>query len=144
MKLSIIIPIYRTQDTLERCLESVLKQSFTDYEIILVDDESPDDCPWICDKYAKNYPNVKVIHKKNGGLSDARNAGIKLSKGEYITFIDSDDAIQEDTLLLLMTELEKYPHTDILEYPISENRYAEFRSIYEKKTAELNKLKNVI
>lgn len=53
MKLSIIIPIYRTQDTLERCLESVLKQSFTDYEIILVDDESPDDCPWICDKYAK-------------------------------------------------------------------------------------------
>lgn len=122
MKLSIIIPIYRTQDTLERCLESVLKQSFTDYEIILVDDESPDDCPWICDKYAKNYPNVKVIHKKNGGLSDARNAGIKLSKGEYITFIDSDDAIQEDTLLLLMTELEKYPHTDILEYPIFERK----------------------
>ena len=120
MKLSIIIPVYRTQDTLERCLESVLSQSFTDYEIILVDDESPDDCPLLCDEYAKKHPNIKVIHKKNGGLSDARNAGIKIAMSEYITFIDSDDAIQDNTLQLLMDELKKHPYIDILEYPILE------------------------
>ena len=90
MKLSIIIPVYRTQDTLARCIQSILVQSFTDYEIILVDDESPDACPNICDDYAVKDKRIKVIHKPNGGLSDARNTGIKQAKGEYITFIDSD------------------------------------------------------
>lgn len=120
MKLSIIIPVYRTQATLSRCLESILCQSFTDYEMILVDDESPDDCPHLCDKYAESYKNIQVIHKENGGLSDARNAGIEQAKGEYITFVDSDDALQEDTLNILMEELEKHPEVDILEYPIKE------------------------
>lgn len=120
MKLSIIIPVYRTQDTLKRCIESILQQSFTDYEIILVDDESPDQCPQICDEYAKKNKHISVIHKENGGLSDARNAGIKLSKGEYITFIDSDDAIDCNTLHSLMNEIDKHPETDVLEYPIIE------------------------
>lgn len=120
MKLSIIIPVYRTQDTLKRCLDSVLIQSFTDYEILLVDDESPDGSPQLCDEYAQKDARIKVIHKKNGGLSDARNVGIAQAKGEYITFIDSDDAITKDTLQLLVAELQKYPQTDILEYPIME------------------------
>lgn len=120
MKLSIIIPVYRTQDTLKRCLDSVLIQSFTDYEILLVDDESPDGSPQLCDEYAQKDARIKVIHKKNGGLSDARNVGIAQAKGEYITFIDSDDAITKDTLQLLVSELQKYPQTDILEYPIME------------------------
>lgn len=120
MKLSIIIPVYRTPDTLSRCLDSILRQSFTDYEIILVDDGSPDECPHLCDEYAASNKNIQVIHKKNGGLSDARNAGIERAQGKYITFIDSDDAIQEDTLIVLMEELEKYPDIDILEYPIKE------------------------
>lgn len=120
MKLSIIIPVYSTQNTLKRCLNSVLSQSFTDYEIILVDDESPDDSPQLCDEYAQKNKRIQVIHKKNGGLSDARNAGIAQAKGEYITFIDSDDAIIKDTLQLLMTELQQYPQIDILEYPIME------------------------
>lgn len=120
MKLSIIIPIYKTQDTLDRCLNSILSQSFTDYEMILVDDGSPDNCPCICDKYAEINHNIIVIHKENGGLSDARNMGIKQAKGEYITFIDSDDAIKEHTLQLLMDELEQHPNIDILEYPIME------------------------
>lgn len=120
MKLSIIIPIYRTQDTLARCIDSILLQSFTDYEIILVDDESPDKCPILCDNYAEKNNNIKVIHKKNGGLSDARNAGIEKAKGEYITFIDSDDAMQEGSLLPLMKELDQHPDVDILEYPIWE------------------------
>lgn len=120
MKLSIIIPVYFTQNTLERCLESVLQQSFTDYEIILVDDGSPDACPLLCDEYAAQNTKIQVIHQKNGGLSDARNAGIAQAKGEYITFIDSDDAIQESTLQVLMEELAKYPDVEILEYPIQE------------------------
>ena len=120
MKLSIIIPVYRTPDTLSRCLDSILRQSFTDYEIILVDDGSPDECPYLCDEYAASNKNIQVIHKKNGGLSDARNAGIERAQGEYITFIDSDDAIREETLIVLMEELEKYPDIDILEYPIKE------------------------
>ena len=84
MKLSIIIPVYKTQDTLDRCLQSVLQQSFTDYEIILVDDESPDDCPKLCDEYTQKDEKIQVFHKKNGGLSDARNFGIRQAKGEYI------------------------------------------------------------
>lgn len=120
MKLSIIIPVYRTQNTLKRCLDSVLSQSFTDYEIILVDDESPDCSPQLCDEYAQKDYRIKVIHKRNGGLSDSRNTGISLAKGEYITFIDSDDAIDNDTLQLLMNEIQKYPETDVLEYPIME------------------------
>lgn len=120
MKLSIIIPVYRTQNTLDRCLKSVLSQSFTDYEIILVDDESPDNCPLLCDQYAQQHQQIKVIHKKNGGLSDARNVGIQQATGEYVTFIDSDDAIQEKTLELLMNELNSFPYVDILEYPILE------------------------
>lgn len=120
MTLSIIIPVYKVQDTLERCIQSVLNQSFADYEIILVDDGSPDECPHICDEYTKRDTRISVIHKANGGLSDARNAGIKKAKGEYITFIDSDDAIEKDTLRLLMQELTAHPHIDILEYPVKE------------------------
>lgn len=109
MKLSIIIPVYKTQDTLDRCLQSVLQQSFTDYEIILVDDESPDDCPKLCDEYTQKDEKIQVFHKKNGGLSDARNFGIRQAKGEYITFIDSDDAIVPNTLQHIMDELTAYP-----------------------------------
>lgn len=120
MKLSIIIPIYQTQDTLGRCVESILQQSFTDYEIILVDDGSTDKCSLLCDQYAQKYNNTTTIHKENGGLSDARNVGIRQAKGEYITFIDSDDAIKTDTLQALMEEIDKHPETDVLEYPILE------------------------
>ena len=120
MKLSIIIPVYQVQDTLDRCIESILPQSFTDYEIILVDDGSTDECPILCDNYAQKDHRISVIHKQNGGLSDARNAGIRQAKGEYITFIDSDDAIQEDTLQPLIEELLKHPDIDVIEYPIKE------------------------
>lgn len=120
MKLSIIIPIYQAQDTLDRCIKSILLQSFTDYEIILVDDGSTDECPLLCDEYARKDYRISVIHKQNGGLSDARNAGIKQAKGEYITFIDSDDAIQENTLQPLIDELIMYSYIDVIEYPVKE------------------------
>lgn len=92
-KISIIVPIYKVEPYLRRCVDSILNQTFTDFECILVDDGSPDNCPQICDEYAKKDTRIKVIHKANGGLSDARNAGIDIAQGEYLGFVDSDDWI---------------------------------------------------
>lgn len=97
MLFSIIIPIYKVQDYLEKCVDSVCGQTYNDIEIILVDDGSPDNCPAICDEYAKKDSRIKVIHKENGGLSDARNSGLEIATGEYIFFVDSDDYIEADT-----------------------------------------------
>lgn len=94
--ISVILPIYNVEKYIDRCLNSVLRQTYTNIEIILVDDGSTDNCQKICDEYAKNDNRIKVIHKKNGGLSDARNAGIKIAKGKYITLIDSDDYVEND------------------------------------------------
>lgn len=88
---SVIIPVYNVEKYLHECVESVLAQTFKNIEIILVDDGSPDNCPKICDEYEKKNQCVKVIHKKNGGLSDARNYGINVAEGEYLLFLDSDD-----------------------------------------------------
>lgn len=88
---SIIIPIYNVEKYLHQCVESVLGQTFSDIEVILVDDGSPDSCPGICDDFARADSRVKVIHKKNGGLSDARNHGIRAAGGKYLLFLDSDD-----------------------------------------------------
>ena len=86
---SIIVPIYNRELILEKCVDSILNQTYKKLEIILVDDGSPDNCPKICDDYAKKDERIKVIHKKNGGLSSARNAGLEIAKGDYISFIDS-------------------------------------------------------
>ena len=117
-KLSIIIPVYKVKDTLDRCVDSIMKQDYTPMEVILVDDGSPDEWPRICDKWAAGDSRIKVIHKSNGGLSDARNAGIDNARGEYITFVDSDDYLDEGTLSILMRTMESCPETDLLEYPV--------------------------
>ncbi len=91
--ISIIVPVYKVEKYLAKCVDSIIVQTYENIEIILVDDGSPDKCPEICDKYAENDSRIKVLHKKNGGLSDARNEGIKIAKGEYIGFVDSDDYI---------------------------------------------------
>ena len=91
--LSIVIPVYQVRTYLKRCLESVLSQTFKNYEVILVDDGSTDGSADLCDEYAQKYPVMKVIHKENGGLSSARNVGIDAASGEYIMFVDSDDVI---------------------------------------------------
>lgn len=90
---SIIVPIYKVEPYLRRCLDSIVNQTYTNLEIILVDDGSPDGCPQICDEYAAKDKRIVVIHKENGGLSDARNAGLDICKGEYVSFVDSDDWI---------------------------------------------------
>ena len=94
--ISVIVPIYNVEKYLERCVESIINQTYKNLEIILVDDGSPDNCPQMCDDYAKKDSRIKVVHKKNGGLSDARNAGMKVATGEYVSFIDSDDYISLD------------------------------------------------
>lgn len=93
---SIIIPVYKVEKYLDRCMESILNQTISNYEVILVDDGSPDACPYLCDQYAQKYNFVRVIHKQNGGLSSARNAGMKVASGKYIGFVDSDDDIEKD------------------------------------------------
>lgn len=94
IKFSIIIPVYKVEEYLERCVNSVIGQTYKNIEIILVDDGSPDRCPEMCDAYAAQDDRIKVIHKENGGLSDARNFGIKSASGDYIIFLDSDDSIE--------------------------------------------------
>lgn len=93
MLFSVIVPIYNIEKYIIRCIESVLSQSFSDYELILVDDGSPDNCPRICDEYLKKDSRIRVIHKENGGLVSARQAGIKIAKGDYIINLDGDDAL---------------------------------------------------
>ena len=92
-RLSIIIPVYNVEEYLDRCLGSVLDQEFTSYEVILVDDGSTDSSPLICDRYSATDPRFRTLHKPNGGVSSARNAGLELAKGEYVMFLDSDDAL---------------------------------------------------
>lgn len=91
--ISIIVPIYKVEEYLNRCVESIINQTYDNLEIILVDDGSPDKCPQMCDAWEEKDGRITVIHKKNGGLSDARNAGMKIAKGKYISFVDSDDLI---------------------------------------------------
>lgn len=115
--LSIIVPVYKVEAYLARCVDAILSQSFTDFELILVDDGSPDNCGRMCDDYASRDLRIKVIHKPNGGLSSARNAGLDMARGAYITFVDSDDTISGEAYALNMPILLNNKEIDLLEYP---------------------------
>lgn len=106
-EISIIVPVYKVEKYLKKCVDSILAQTFTDFELILVDDGSPDDSGKICEEYAEKDARVRVLHKENGGLSSARNAGIEVAKGKYLGFIDSDDYIAEDMYELLYNTIIK-------------------------------------
>lgn len=106
---SIIVPVYKVEEYLDRCVKSLLNQTYADIEIILVDDGSPDKCPIMCDEYAARDNRIRVIHKSNGGLSEARNKGIEAAVGEYIMFVDSDDYIDANTCELLLQYTKKTP-----------------------------------
>ena len=104
---SIIIPVYKVEQYLKRCMDSILNQTYQNIEVILVNDGSPDNCPALCDEYAKIDSRVRVIHKENGGLSSARNVALDTVKGDYVFFVDSDDWIALDTLEVLNEYMEK-------------------------------------
>ena len=95
-KISVIVPVYRVEKYLGRCVNSLLGQTLSDIEIILVDDGSPDGCPALCDEFAKKDGRIKVLHKENEGLGLARNSGMSLAVGEYIAFVDSDDYVKSE------------------------------------------------
>lgn len=105
--ISVIVPVYKAEEYLERCIDSILKQSYENLEVILVDDGSPDRCGEICDKYQKLDRRIKVIHKENGGQSSARNAALDMATGSYFTFVDSDDAIDFDMVYYLYEAIRK-------------------------------------
>lgn len=118
--LSVIIPVYKVEGTLDRCMASVTGQTFGDLEIILVDDGSPDGCPALCDVWTEKDSRIKVIHKENGGLSSARNAGLDIATGEWVTFVDSDDWLEPETYAAVFDKLDcsNAAEVDMMEFPV--------------------------
>ena len=104
---SVIVPIYKVEPYLKKCVDSIRNQTYKNLEIILVDDGSPDECPKMCDDFAKEDNRIKVIHRKNGGLSAARNSGLEIATGKYIGFVDSDDYIHSKMYEILVGRLEE-------------------------------------
>lgn len=105
--ISVIVPVYKVEAYLDRCVQSIVNQTYSNLEIILVDDGSPDNCGCLCDAWAAKDSRIKVIHKENGGLSDARNAGMVVATGKYIAFVDSDDYIAPEMYQLLIERVQK-------------------------------------
>ena len=117
MKVSFILPVYKVEKYLDECVESIVSQTYRDIEVVLVDDGSPDNCPVLCDQWAKKDHRVKVVHKPNGGLSDAINAGFDNATGDYVIFVDSDDFWVSNTALQdLMAVISTYPECDFISF----------------------------
>lgn len=110
--ISIIVPVYKVEKYLPKCINSIINQTYKNLEIILVDDGSPDNCPNMIEEYARNDKRIKIIHKENGGLSSARNAGLEIATGDYISFVDSDDYVRRDYIEILLNNL-KNANADI-------------------------------
>ena len=118
MKLSVIVPVYNVEKTLERCVKSIISQHIRDYEVLLINDCSTDNSGAICDQLAKEYRHIRVIHgKENKGISEVRNLGLRKSHGQHIMFVDSDDYLTQDTLSELITLVTVHPDYDVLEFP---------------------------
>ena len=115
--LSIVTPVYNVESFLDRSVQSILSQSYRDIELILIDDGSTDGSSSLCDELAKKDSRVKVIHKENGGVSTARNVGLEIASGEYLTFVDPDDFLAPDTYMVNMEYLTAHKDVDILQYP---------------------------
>lgn len=140
--ISVIVPIYKVEKYLQKCVENLINQTYSNLEIILIDDGSPDGCPALCDAYAMQDRRIKVIHKENCGASDARNAGMKIAKGDYICFIDSDDWIDTDAYRLMMDIIIRYD-ADIVEcnfnytydHEIKEKQVNNFKEVFNTEEA---------
>ena len=104
-KISVIVPVYKVENFLDRCVESIVGQTYENLEIILVDDGSPDNCPAMCDGWAEKDSRIRVIHKENGGVSSARNAALDIATGDYIGFVDSDDWIEPEMYSSLIQQI---------------------------------------
>ena len=139
MKVSFILPIYNVEKYLSECVESILSQTYKDFEILLVDDGSPDNCPDLCDEWAGRDSRIKALHKPNGGLSDARNYGLERAMGEYVIFVDSDDFwVGKDSLEKLMEVVVAHPECDFISFNCS--YYYQNEATYSKWVAYDEKL----
>lgn len=127
---SVIVPVYKTEQYLEECMNSIFAQDYPNIEIILVDDGSPDNCAALCDRYAKSFPNVSAIHQENRGLGLSRNTGMKASCGKYIFFLDSDDCIDGKSAIRLLVKQAEAKNADII--------IGSFRRFHDKKTSSAN------
>lgn len=136
--ISIVVPIYKVEKYLDHCVTSILNQTYKNFELILVDDGSPDRCPQLCDEYVASFSCVKVIHKTNGGLSDARNAGMEVARGKYITFIDSDDYIHPYYLELLLNGI-KETGADFSLINFQQVHNSKTNSVIEKESVNIEK-----
>lgn len=133
-QISVVVPVYKVRAYLHKCVDSILNQSFQDMEVILVDDGCPDSCGAICEEYAKKDSRVKVVHKENGGLSDARNAGLQYVTSEYVIFIDSDDYIKRDMLEYLYHNIKEH-NADIATCGVYD--------VYESKTVDAGEAEEI-
>ena len=131
-KLSIIIPVYNVEEYLSRCIDSILTQSFDDFEAIIIDDGSTDKCGAIIDEYAINDCRIKVIHQKNMGVSAARNSGLKIARGKYIGFVDADDWIESDMYKILIKIIES-ENCEIASCGLMENYDSDYEKIYDSR-----------
>ena len=138
--ISIVVPVYKVEKYIRNCIESIINQTYKNLEIILVDDGSTDECPKILDEYSKKDSRIKVIHKENGGLSSARNEGIKLATGKYIGFIDGDDTVNVEMYEMLSNVLEKYKldiaFCNIVKVYYNDNNELEFEKTAQKEYEE--------
>lgn len=135
-KISVIVPVYQVEPYLDKCVSSIVNQSYRNLEIILVDDGSPDRCPEMCDQWAKKDGRIRVIHKENGGLSDARNAGLAIATGELIGFVDSDDWINKEFFKMLYEAMVQ-TQTDIVACDYREIYHEEDEVLYDDKCVKL-------
>ncbi len=144
--LSVIIPIYKVEKYLDRCINSVVRQTYNNIEIILVDDGSPDNCPKMCDSWAEKDSRIKVIHKQNAGLGFARNSGLEIATGDYIAFIDSDDYVDLDMYETLISKSLKH-NADIVycgcHWGISENKFKDINDFPNPRVFEKRELLNL-
>lgn len=139
MKVSFILPIYNVEKYLSKCIQSILNQTYKDFEVLLVDDGSPDYCPILCDEWARKDNRIKVFHKSNGGLSDTRNYGLEHAQGDYVIFVDSDDFwVSKDCLERLMHVVDAHPECDFIGFNCS--YYYQDTNTYKKWVAYDDKL----
>lgn len=134
LKVSIIIPVYKVEMYICQCIDSILEQTYRNIEVILVDDGSPDSCPMICDEYEKKDDRVIVVHKDNGGLSEARNSGIRKATGEYVMFVDSDDFFDDLQAIERIMERVEITKPDVLNYS--------YKKYYEKSNIAILQFEN--
>lgn len=137
---SVVVPVYKVEKYLDKCVKSLLNQTYPNIEIVLVDDGSPDNCPILCDRYAEQYNNIKSCHKKNGGLGSARNYGVENAAGEWIVFVDSDDYVLQDYISYMMELRNKY-NADMVTCGITkvdENG----KELFKSKTTPIEKMNN--